>query len=114
MLGGLHLAASLFIFFHVQNSTDGQAGFIWFSLMTLDYPTAGIAYRFLGNIRPMIALVDWWYGIGQGQGPNIRALILIGLFGTLHWLLVGAAFTWVIENLCRRKPNRFDLTGRKG
>lgn len=113
-LGGLHLAVSLFIFFRVQNSTDGQAGFAWFPLMHLDFPTVGIAYRFLGDIQPMSAIVDWWYSVGHGQGPNIRALILIGLFGSLHWFIIGAGITWILEKLWRRKSAGLDVLDRKG
>lgn len=35
----------------------------------------------------MGVLIEWWYRFGQG--PNIRALILFGLFGGLQWLLMG-------------------------
>ena len=102
------------MFFIVQNSTDGQAGFVWFLLMQLDFPTVGTAYRLLGSTQPMLALVDWWYSVGNGQGPNIRALILIGLFGSLHWFVIGATVTWVLEKLCRRKPVGLNLTDQKG
>jgi hypothetical protein len=113
-MGMLHFAVSLFMFFIVQNSTDGQAGFVWFLLMQLDFPTVGIAYRLLGSTQPMLALVDWWYSVGNNQGPNIRALILIGLFGSLHWFVIGATATWVLQKLCRRKPVGLGLTDQKG
>jgi hypothetical protein len=80
----LHLFLCVVIFASVQSSADGQAGFVWFLLFKLDYPTGGIAYELLGSNPLMESLTDWWYTIGNGQGLNLRALILFGIFGTLH------------------------------
>ena len=78
-------------------SGDGQAGFAWFPFFLLDWPSGDLAYTLLGATRPMSALVDWWYRFGQG--PNIRALLLFGLFGGLQWFLIGAicggSFAWL-------------------
>ena len=91
--GLLHLFLCLAIFASVQSSTDGQAGFAWFQLFILDFPTGPLAYEALGNNELMTNLIDWWYTIGNHQGPNIRAIILFGIFGTLHWFFLGAIAT---------------------
>jgi hypothetical protein len=97
--GLLHFLLCVAVFASVQFSADGQAGFAWFPFFILDYPTGQLAYDLLGNIGPMTALIDWWYSIGNGQGPNIRALILFGVFGTLHWFCVATLITYTIQNL---------------
>ncbi len=87
--GGLHFLLCIFVFFMVQISNDGQAGFAWFFMFDLDYPTAEIAFNLLGRTTTMLYIIDWWWSVSYNQGPNIRALLLFGIFGTLHWFLIG-------------------------
>lgn len=95
--GLLHFLLCVVVFAFVQFSTDGQAGFVWLAFFALDYPIGSLAYELLGNIGPMTALVEWWYSIGNGQGPNIRALILFGIFGSLHWFFIAALVAGVLQ-----------------
>ncbi|MDO8262211.1 MAG: hypothetical protein Q7T21_03190 [Gallionella sp.] len=97
--GLLHFLLCVVVFAAVQFSTDGQAGFVWFAFFALDYPTGSLAYELLGNISPMTALIDWWYSIGNNQGPNIRALILFGILGSLHWFFVAALVAATLQRL---------------
>jgi hypothetical protein len=97
--GLLQFLLCMVVFTYVQFSTDGQAGFVWFAFFALDYPTGTLAYELLGNIGPMTALIDWWYTIGNSQGPNIRALILFGIFGSLHWFFVATLVAAVLQRL---------------
>lgn len=97
--GLLHFLLCVVVFASVQFSTDGQAGFAWFALFSLDYPIGSLAYKLLGNISPMTALIDWWYSIGNSQGPNIRALILFGIFGSLQWFIVAALGASALQRL---------------
>lgn len=43
----------------------------------------------------MQSLVDYWYSIGNNQGPNIRALIIFGVFGTIYWYVIG----WIVRKI---------------
>jgi hypothetical protein len=97
--GLLHALLCLAIFVSVQSSTDGQAGFAWFVLFSLDYPTGQIAYELLGSNWLMSNLIDWWYTVGNHQGPNIRSLILLGIFGTLHWFIITALVTAALQRI---------------
>lgn len=107
--GLLHFFLCVAVFASVQFSADGQAGFAWFPFFVLDYPTGPIAYELFGNLAPMTALIDWWYSIGNNQGPNIRALILFGIFGSLQWFCVVTLITYAIQDLVllrRRSKSR--------
>lgn len=95
--GLLHLLLCVVVFASVQFNTDGQAGFVWFPFLMLDYPTGPLAYELLGNTRPMTALIDYWYSVGSSQGSNIRALLLFGIFGSLHWFFVVAFVTAALQ-----------------
>ena len=97
--GLLHFLLCLAIFASVQLSTDGQAGFEWFVLFALDYPTGHVAYELFGSNWLMGNLIDWWYTVGNHQGPNIRSVILFGLFGTLHWFVVAALVTAALQRI---------------
>jgi len=106
VLGSLHLSICLLIFFYVQTSSDGQAGFGWFPMFAIDWPSAQIAFDLFGNNRLMTSLTEWWYGVGQSQGPNLRALLLFGIFGTAQWFAVGmilSKFTSWLFNLFQMK-----------
>lgn len=87
----VHTLLVLLIFLVVQFSQDGQAGFAWFFFNKIDYPAVNIGYWAVGETHWMRSLVEFWYTIGYGQGPNIRAFIVVGLFGGLYWFLVGFA-----------------------
>lgn len=89
-----HSLVVLIIFILVQASDDGQAIFRWFLLFDIDYPTAEFAYNLLAGTKPMIALVDYWYRFGQG--PNICAVIIFGIFGGLHWFCIGSLLGYII------------------
>ncbi len=97
--GLLHVLLCVVVFASVQFSTDGQAGFVWFAFFALDYPAGSLAYELLGNIGPMTALIDWWYTIGNSQGPNIRALVLFGIFGSLQWFIFAALVAAALQRL---------------
>ena len=88
-----HLLFAVIIFFAVQSSTDGQAGFVWFPFFYFDYPVGYLLYEPLSDTELMQELVDYWYTIGNNQGPNIRALIIFGIYGTLYWYAIG----WLIK-----------------
>lgn len=104
-VGLVHFLVCLALFASVQFSTDGQASFVWFPFFVIDYPTGNLAYEFLGNTAPMAALIDWWYSVGNHQGPNIRAFILFGVLGSLHWFALAALIAAAIRKamLFRRR-----------
>jgi len=97
--GLLHALLCLAIFVFVQTSTDGQAGFAWFALFALDYPTGQVAYDLFGSNWLIGNIIDWWYTVGNQQGPNIRSLILFGIFGTFHWFVVAALVTAALQRI---------------
>ena len=88
-----HLVFVVIIFLAVQSSTDGQAGFAWFPFFFIDYPVGYLLYEPLSNNELMQGLVEYWYTVGNNQGPNIRAFIIYGIFGTLYWYAIG----WLIK-----------------
>lgn len=92
----------------MQLSDDGQAGLLWFYLFILDYPVTYLLYEPLSNNAIMQNLVDYWYTVGNSQGPNIRALIIIGIFGTIYWYLIGWLIFKVIEKIKANKSFNSD------
>jgi hypothetical protein len=105
IVGLVHFLLCLAAFASVQFSADGQAAFVWFPFFVIDYPTGSLAFEFLGNSAPMATLIDWWYSIGNHQGPNIRAFILFGVLGSLHWFALAALIAAAIRKfmLLRRQ-----------
>ena len=91
-----HTLLASFIFLKVQFSCDGQAGFAWFLFNKIDYPAVPIGYWVVGDAVWMQNLVEYWYTIGCGQGQNIRAFIVVGLFGGIYWFLIGIAFCFFV------------------
>lgn len=105
-VGFLHLFLCLIVFAFVQLSSDGQAGFIWFAFHTFDYPIGSLAYELLGDSRMIITIVDWWYSSGRGNGSNLRAFLLFGVFGSLQWFLIASAAAVALKIL-------FSIWGRR-
>jgi hypothetical protein len=106
-IAAIHLVLCLAIFASVQSSSDGQAPFAWMLLdapwlllNVADYSLVSLAYRFReGN--PLIGnLLDWWYSVGNHQGPNIKALLMYGIFGSAQWFLIGVAAAAFLSYLC--------------
>ena len=89
-----HLAFAIALFVSVHRSSDGQAGFVWFYLMQLDFPVSDFAWKYLATTSPMVALMEW--GDSWGNGRNLRALFIHGLIGGAQWFILGALLGLVV------------------
>lgn len=99
----IHFFIAIIAFLIVQFSDDGQAGFLWFLFFYLDFPVGQLAYDSIGKLNVISNLIDWWYTIPNHQGPNIRALIIFGVIGTLYWYLIGLLLSFVISKIKANK-----------
>ena len=109
----VHTGLALYIFAQVHSSNDGQAGFAWFLFMSLDYPTTVLAWDYVAHTGLIRAAYDW--GNTWGDGKNVRALVLHGVLGGLHWFLIGwiAGYVfWPRVGLLPRQFAKRDLTAR--
>jgi len=82
----LHLSACVAAFISVGSSGEAQAGFVWFIFLTLDFPTSSIVYDIADYFD-----IDWYQ---FGNGPNVRALVLLGIFGSIHWFIISWFCCW--------------------
>lgn len=98
-VGALHLLFCVFLFVMVQLSDEGQAGFAWFFMFELDYPTAQFFFNLFEDSQIMQVIIDWWWSFAGNQGTNIRALLIFGIFGTLQWFLVSSALGLLLQKL---------------
>lgn len=95
----VHFILCVIVFLAVQFSKNSQSGFVWFAFFYIDYPVASVAYTLLEKNVIMSNLIEWWYTIGNHQGPNIRAIIIFGIFGSVQWFIIGWLFTFVVKNI---------------
>lgn len=85
----VHTGLALSMFAQVHSSTDPLAGFGWFFFMSIDYPTTVVAWEYAAHAWPVRLAYEW--GNTWGDGRNLRALIVHGLLGGLHWFAIGWA-----------------------
>ena len=101
-----HSLAVSWAFLYVHHSKDGQAVFVYFPFFEIDAPTVPWVMAAEGRWGFLSAITHWWYARGH-QGVNLRAFILIGLFGGLHWFVLGyilaRTVSWARQRLRRHK-----------
>ena len=90
----LHTGLALWTFIEVHLARyEGQAGFAWFLMMGLDYPTTYVAWEYFAPTRLLRAVVEW--GDTWGDGKILRAFVLHGILGGLQWFLIA----WATANV---------------
>jgi len=110
---GFHTALALWIFVEVHMSRyEAQAGFAWFLLMGLDFPTTYVAWEYIAPTPVIRAVIEW--GDGWGDGKNLRALVLHGVFGGAQWFAIGwlaALLLWPRTGLAAKWLAKRNLIG---
>jgi len=101
----LHTLATTCVFLTAHCSDDGQTVFLYFPFFVVDAPFVPLALFAEGKFGFLTPMTEWWYSKGY-QGVNLRAFVLIGVFGGLQWFLLGCALVRGRAWLRQRSRNR--------
>lgn len=87
----IHSFASFLVFLYCHTSTEDQSVFAYFLFFITDAPTVPWVFELEGKFGLLSDLTESWTGLWYfgHHGVNLRAFILTGLFGGLHWFAMG-------------------------
>ena len=86
----LHTLVTTCVFLTAHCSDDSEAVFLYFPFYVVDAPFVPLALFAEGKLGFLTPMTEWWYSKGY-EGVNLRAFVLIGVFGGLQWFLIGCA-----------------------
>lgn len=83
----IHSALALFLFLYIHVARTAQAEMAWMYFRFIDLGLIDLVWNTFASAGPFAAIFKWAYE--WGASPNLRALVIYGLFGGIEWFTIG-------------------------